>query len=74
MEIADECMTELLRCHCVPDDDGLLGICDEGGIEVQHLADAGTAIAEAFAWLSARGLAELREDHQGEFIVLTPNA
>jgi site-specific recombinase XerC len=68
-EIADQAMAEQLTCHCVQGEvDGVLGLCDENGMEVGTLAQANSAIREAFEWLSLRGRATLERDSGGECI------
>lgn len=71
-EIADQAMGELLLGHCVHSGtDGVLGLCDENGVEVGALDQADPAIREAFEWLSLRGQASLERDACGECIRFT---
>lgn len=74
--IADESMTELLRCHALQLEasDDAFALSDPGGKRVAHLRDADPAIIEAFAWLRDRGLAKLRRGQTGQLIVLTTKA
>ncbi len=68
--IADEAMFELLFSEgCIDSiDDVVIGLCDEKCQEVSSLADASTAMQEAFDWLRQRGYVELGTDKDGEFI------
>lgn len=69
-EIADEAMFELLLSEgCITSlDDVVVGFTDEGCQEVSSLADASTAMREAFEWLRQRGYVELGADGSGEFV------
>jgi len=69
-EIADEAMFELLESECVPHDEfrTVLGLTDDGQLEVKTLAEAAPAIQEAYEWLHPRGYVELGQDKDGEFI------
>lgn len=71
-QIADQAMTELLLAHCVHGyEEGVLGLCDENGVEVATLTQADPAIREAYEWLSLRGQASLERDGCGECIRFT---
>lgn len=69
-QIADEAMFERLESECVPSDEyrTVLGLTDEGQQEVKTLAEASSAIQEAYEWLHPRGYVEVGEDKDGEFI------
>jgi hypothetical protein len=70
-QIADEAMYELLVSEGVPDDaidTTVIGLCNESSQEVASLAEASSAMREAFEWLQPRGYVELGTDGQGEFI------
>lgn len=71
--IADEASLALIRCEGIPiqgDDEPFFALCDEEQQEVSYLHDAAPYIREAFDYLAARGLAELRSDADGEYIHL----
>lgn len=74
--IADEAMLCMIQSECSLslEDPDYVGLVGDDGCEVTQLCDASTAIREAFDWLSQRGLAELRTDEHGEFIVLKERA
>lgn len=72
-EIADEAMFELLVSEGVPYDSPAtdataFGLADEACQEVTSLAEASTALREAFEWLRQRGYVELGSDSSGEFV------
>lgn len=74
VEIADECMRELLRGHtlrvAMQSGQEAFLLADETGAITNTLGKADPAIQEAFAWLSARGLATLGVYNSGEVIVV----
>jgi hypothetical protein len=70
--IADEAMQVALNSYCALtlEEPAHRYLVDEDGCEVKQFCDAATEIREAFDYLAARGLAELRSDDHGEYIVL----
>lgn len=77
-EIADAAMFDLLVAHGIPDEDlvdgnecGIVGIVSSGQQEVTALAEADSAIQDAFEWLQSRGLAQLREEGGQQSIFLS---
>jgi hypothetical protein len=68
--IADEAMFELLLSEGFSGDEygTTICLCGEASQEVRSLAEASTAMREAFEWLRQRGYVELGSDGEGEFI------
>ncbi len=72
-ELADRWAARVVASDCVPiGPRGMVwSFCDENGIEVQELEDAGVELQEAVAWLVERGYGSLNRDGVGRLLKLS---